>query len=1195
MDMSLKMFPFKIGSSFLFIFLVVLAFNPKGSFAQCAGVDAELTICDVSNPANQAIDLFALLGPNAISGGVWTDLAQTQAINLTTGVLNVWEIHISGTYVFTYTVAAGSCVDTNATVTVLIGGYTGVTSPNGSACSDDSSVNLFQFFVGDNFPSPHFNGQWFDNNNSGALNGSVLDATISGLGTFSFTYKIPQIGTCPAVESTAIVTVYRAPEPGDGSSIILCEDDDFSTLTNVNLFDQIQGNDPNGVWSEDESVTSELNGFMDTFIDVQNIFNTSGPGTYTFTYTVFPTNPVCIPKSSSVIVQIEEIIDFTGATMVINTDICEDDIATATYDLKITSGPIPIPSGFYDVDLNFSGATTISIFPILGREFVNGIMTIPLPNELFQNIGSYTITVSDIHLSNEVGVCENIFDLSTILTISPQPDISDVIISIDPTCLNEDVSVNLSNIQNLSNGEYKITYNLVGNNKAFDQEIIISVIGGAANFTIPAELFPNFGNTTLIITEILNLATGCSFVANEIETFAILPLPNIPNLGATVAVTCQNQPALVTLTGLSSLTLFTVTYNLSGANAASNQTANVVAVLDSGNFSIPSTLLPNDGLTILEITAVSSLQTNCSTAINIIADFNVNPLLLVNDITAIIDDKCKNQPVIVLLSGIGNVEEITLNYNLSGANTASAQTVTLSPISGEATFTIPDNLLANSGTTQFTITSITNVATGCASVAAIVEFFVINPLPAVANFVVSVPSVCRNQPVNVLFSSLGNVNNLAITYSLSGANTALNVNQIIAVSGENANFVIPSALLANTGTTTFTITNTVNTETGCISSATVVRNFQINPLPEVTNFTAVVANACKNQPVNVSLSGLGNLSSFSITYNLSGANTASFQTISLTATSGNASFPLPTVLIPNSGESFFSISNIKNTLTNCESTVTAVTDAFTIFDLPPAPLASDAFFCQDQNPLVSDLEPRGPQFKWYDSETAAIALANDFPLIVGNYYVSETNPVTGCESFRTVIAVAIRELEKPILNPDGQNFCGADNPTLSDLANNITAEEQIAWFDAAENGTLLDNAQLLEDGFTYYGFQFSSETNCISNDGVAVRVSLTDCDDDDDDDAFFVPDGFSPNGDTVNDTFRIPDIEFLYPDYTLEIYNRYGNLLFKGNRNKSEWDGRNSDSKNTIDGIAPNGVYFYIINFNKNNVAPKQGRLYLNR
>ncbi|MNE45550.1 hypothetical protein D3C80_1398370 [compost metagenome] len=53
--------------------------------------------------------------------------------------------------------------------------------------------------------------------------------------------------------------------------------------------------------------------------------------------------------------------------------------------------------------------------------------------------------------------------------------------------------------------------------------------------------------------------------------------------------------------------------------------------------------------------------------------------------------------------------------------------------------------------------------------------------------------------------------------------------------------------------------------------------------------------------------------------------------------------------------------------------------------------------------------------------------------------------------------------------------------------------------------------------------------------------------------------------------------------------------MFRGNENKLEWDGNSSDSTFDIQGTASNGVYFYIINFNKNSKPPRQGKLYLNR
>ncbi|WP_136465071.1 gliding motility-associated C-terminal domain-containing protein [Flagellimonas onchidii] len=168
-------------------------------------------------------------------------------------------------------------------------------------------------------------------------------------------------------------------------------------------------------------------------------------------------------------------------------------------------------------------------------------------------------------------------------------------------------------------------------------------------------------------------------------------------------------------------------------------------------------------------------------------------------------------------------------------------------------------------------------------------------------------------------------------------------------------------------------------------------------------------------------------------------------------------------------------------------------------------------------------------------------------------------------------------------------LCRLDNPTvneLKDLENVI--DQQIEWFDTAEGGEPLSVQNLLKDNATYYA-QIYLESECIIDpERTPVTVDLGHCNPEDYD--FYIPDGFSPNNDGRNDTFFIPNIEKIFPDFTLEIFNRYGNSLFKGNIDNPAWNG-SKNGKN----IAPNGVYFYIVRFNKTGYNPKQGRLYLNR
>jgi gliding motility-associated-like protein len=94
----------------------------------------------------------------------------------------------------------------------------------------------------------------------------------------------------------------------------------------------------------------------------------------------------------------------------------------------------------------------------------------------------------------------------------------------------------------------------------------------------------------------------------------------------------------------------------------------------------------------------------------------------------------------------------------------------------------------------------------------------------------------------------------------------------------------------------------------------------------------------------------------------------------------------------------------------------------------------------------------------------------------------------------------------------------------------------------------------------------------------------------------FIPDGFSPNNDGLNDEFYIKNIEDLYPNFELEIYNRYGNIVYKGNINTPRFNGKANQSTFIGKDILPTGVYFYIVYFNDSeNTKPVQGRLYLSR
>ena len=87
---------------------------------------------------------------------------------------------------------------------------------------------------------------------------------------------------------------------------------------------------------------------------------------------------------------------------------------------------------------------------------------------------------------------------------------------------------------------------------------------------------------------------------------------------------------------------------------------------------------------------------------------------------------------------------------------------------------------------------------------------------------------------------------------------------------------------------------------------------------------------------------------------------------------------------------------------------------------------------------------------------------------------------------------------------------------------------------------------------------------------------------------------FSPNGDGVNETFRIDCID-QYPNNYLKVVNRWGNLVYEKNGYDNSWDGT-STGRATInaDRKLPVGTYYYVLDLG-DGTAPKKGWLYINR
>ena len=145
------------------------------------------------------------------------------------------------------------------------------------------------------------------------------------------------------------------------------------------------------------------------------------------------------------------------------------------------------------------------------------------------------------------------------------------------------------------------------------------------------------------------------------------------------------------------------------------------------------------------------------------------------------------------------------------------------------------------------------------------------------------------------------------------------------------------------------------------------------------------------------------------------------------------------------------------------------------------------------------------------------------------------------------------------INLDGFTFT-----LISDVSNGTLV------FNADGSFTYVPNAE--NDGFDEFTYEAcDDEGNCYT---ATVTIIIVEVETDD----VVVAAGFSPNGDNVNETLNIENIEF-YPANKIIIFNRWGNVVYEktGYTNAEGWNGNADEDASMGSTKVPEGTYFYIL------------------
>lgn len=411
--------------------------------------------------------------------------------------------------------------------------------------------------------------------------------------------------------------------------------------------------------------------------------------------------------------------------------------------------------------------------------------------------------------------------------------------------------------------------------------------------------------------------------------------------------------------------------------------------------------------------------------------------------------------------------------------------------------------------------------------------------------------VCETRPVRLSANSTnGN------TYTWSGPDGFSSLSQSPSIS---------NTLTANNGIYTVIATS----GNGCISMPATV-SLTVNPLPEPgfsDTISCLPATTAFFQ--NQSTISSGNINSYTWDFGepASGASNSS---------SG-----------VNPSHTYARAGSYTVSLTAVSDSGCAVTANKTYSRFHPKPTAAFTLnpsngVCVNEALLLTDnsngADGNIVRWKWQTGDGTA-AIENNVPLPVSHAYAKEGNYTISLQILNNFGCgdtaenpVTVYPLPMVDAGPT-QYVLQGNSTTLKPTAsgNSLTYLWTPASFLSNANSFSPAVVRPLDD--VVYMLTVTSQDGCQASDATLVKILRP----------IKIPNAFSPNGDGINDVWNVTYLND-YPNCTVEIFDRYGRIVFKTVGYNRPWDGKRDGNP------VPVGVYYYIID-PKNGAAKATGSL----
>jgi gliding motility-associated-like protein len=692
---------------------------------------------------------------------------------------------------------------------------------------------------------------------------------------------------------------------------------------------------------------------------------------------------------------------------------------------------------------------------------------------------------------------------------------SDFDISEDPGC---DPGENAYCSQvNLVAGQY---YALLIDNATSNAGFSLA-FGGTSQFTGPD---PNFTNTSLVICEgqtvTFDGATSTNVPGGLAWVFSTGSSPTSATGAGPHTVTyasAGNYVAILTgtdATGCQDVQTANITVNACGCSVTASNSGNVCA--GTSTFDLSSTTVTGATYSWTGPGGFTAATQNPTGVVVPAAPGTYSYTVTADDGT----QTCTSTTTLTVYALPTITAPLTTlcvgtNTTLTGSGTAASSSAWVSSSTGVATVNTSGTVNAvSTGTTTITYTD--NHACTATQTMTVVA----NPTASISGST----TVCSGGSANISFSGTPSA---TVTYQINGG-----TNQTIVLDA-TGNASLPSGNLS--ATTTFTMVSVqVSPPSGCSATISGSATITVGNPPTVDPLNAI--EICLNESVTVpAFSSTPTGATFAWTND----NT----TIGLGANgTGNVS-------------SFTSIaSGVANisvvpTLNGCVGPAMVFT--ITVNPLPTADAGTDASFCEGESTTIGVASSSGNTYSWspsngLSSTTSSNPTVSNLSEGVYNYTVTITD-ASGCVATDVVdVTVMPTPIAQFSVNP---TVVTLEDPSVTTENTSIDALTYFWNFGDGFTSTQINPAHVFPQVAGVFPITLTA-TNGTCVDSITHVVEISE------QLILYVPNAFTPDGDEYNNVFLpILNEAYDYQNYTFDVFNRWGELIFTSNNPLVGWDG----------------------------------------